>query len=147
MDEAALRRAVEARVARDFQTLNPAAQQRYRAALRAQMRAVRHDAPAEPGSAYGGSGIALLAVATVALVAVAIGVIGAMVLGLVALAVIAGSRSEDAAADPVAGGPGALAAERVMEMHLAAMAQSRRAYYLDESAAGAARPQRSRRVV
>jgi hypothetical protein len=145
MDEAALRRAVEARVARDFQTLTPAAQERYRAALRAQMRAAPCGAPADPSTAAGGLGIALLAVATVALVAVALGVVAAAVLGVVGLAVMAGARREEgAAATPISGAPGAMASERVMAMHLAAMAQSRRAYYLDESAAGA---QQSRRVV
>ena len=144
LDEAKLRRAVEERVARDFQTLNPAAQQRYRAALRAQMRDAQRGPSLNVAADAADVGVALLAMTSVVLVAIALGLLAAAMLGGVALAVIIGARRREGQDHALPQEAGGLGAERVMALHLAAMAQSRRAYYLHESAAGA---QQSQRIV
>jgi hypothetical protein len=147
LDDQAMRRAIEERVARDFGSLTPAAKQRYRAALRAGLRRAQAERSegSEAISAFGGEvGFGALAALGVGLVAMTIGPMAGMVLGGTALTAFAAARKGEEDADAVlAGANAALDIERALELHLAAMAQSRRAYYLAENPGGRQTARRS----
>jgi hypothetical protein len=147
-DEQAMRRAVEERVARDYRALTPAAQERYRAALRASVRAAKMGRPATGDAeaiSAGDLGIGALATIGVGLISITVGPMAGVVLGGAALTAMAAARRADEDGDALAAAAsGDLTLEKALELHLAAMAQSRRAYYLAENPAGS---QSARRTV
>lgn len=145
LDDQAMRRAIEERVARDFHSLNPAARQRYRAALRAGLRRAREERPDSGAAASGVDvGFGALAAIGVGLVAMTIGPMAGVVFGGTALTAMAAARKGEEDADALfADSSGAAGVEKALELHLAAMAESRRSYYLAENPGGAQTARRS----
>jgi hypothetical protein len=144
-DDQAMRRAVEERVARDYRSLTPAAQERYRAALRASVRAAKAaQAGDAPVVGAGDLGIGALATIGVGLISITVGPMAGVVLGGAALTAMAAARRAEEDGDALAAAAsGDLTVEKALELHLAAMAQSRRAYYLAENPAGEQTARRS----
>lgn len=142
---------VRARIQRDMERLNPRARWRYRAALRRLMREAEAtddvEAPLAParrltmseilalalGVGAFGAGMAFIGDPATALAAAATACLAALVIG--------GPRADDDAVHDVDGvdlPPEADPAAMAFALHLAAMAESRRAYYVGEDPRAAA---------